>query len=101
MACGPVSRDRTDDGLSCPGSCGIPRSAVATSWPLSGGGEPAWVASAVSSWAGVRGRSDGDAAAAVATVTAVTTTAATRAAGTAHRDRREAFGTLIMITSPW
>src|SRR5262249_16916582 len=100
IVCDPASIDIGDDWSCCPGGWGRPSDAGAPTVPLVGGGVAAWLASAESSWAGLRAGRTGEAAAAVAIDAAVTAaTTATAPAGTAHRARREVIGTSFMATS--
>src|SRR5262249_6524368 len=100
IVCEPDSSDSTDEGFCCPGSSGMPRSADSTTVPLIAGGVATWLASAVSSWAGVRAGRAGDAAATVAIDAAVTAaTTATAPPGCTHRARREVLGRSFMATS--
>src|SRR6516225_5236154 len=79
----------------------MPSAADSTTVPLMAGGGPAWLASAASSWAGVRAGRTGEAAAAVVTDAAVTAaTTATAPACTAReaRDcRQELHGHLTLV----
>src|SRR5690348_451983 len=96
--CDPASNEVIEVGFWAPGSCGMPSEAVSTTVPVSGGTLPG-PATAARSCAGVRG---GSAGAACATVIAdampTAATAATTTAGSAHRLRRDNFGTADMKT---
>src|SRR5215813_2088776 len=98
--CDPASSEVIWVGSWLPGSCGMPSDAVSTTVPVSGGTLPG-PATAVSSCAGVRGGSAGEACATViADAMPTAATAATMPAGTAHRLRRENFGTAAMNLTP-